>query len=65
MALKLTQPLPALDPPLTVKARVGSSLTTAPFWYAIEKGYLDQLGLTFDQVNITNASDVVGPLVSG
>ncbi|HEX6512332.1 MAG TPA: ABC transporter substrate-binding protein [Chloroflexota bacterium] len=63
--LQLAKPLPPLNPAYTVKARVGNSLTTAPFWYAIEKGYLDQLGLKFDQVNITNASDVVGPLVSG
>ena len=63
--LQLTKPLPALNPAYTVKARVGSSLTTAPFWYAIEKGYLDQLGLKFEEVQITNSSDIVAPLTRG
>jgi NitT/TauT family transport system substrate-binding protein len=63
--LKLTQPLPALDPPLSVKARVGSSLTTAPFWYAIEKGYFQQLGLKFETVEIPNSGDVISPLTQG
>jgi NitT/TauT family transport system substrate-binding protein len=57
--------LPPLDPPLTVKARVGSSLTTAPFWYAIEKGYFQQLGLKFETVEIANSGDVVSPLTQG
>jgi len=63
--LTLTKPLPALSPPVTVKARVGNSLTTAPFWYAIEKGYFDQLGLKFEEVNITESTDIVGPLTQG
>lgn len=63
--LSLAKPLPALNPPVTVKARVGNSLTTAPFWYAIEKGYFDQLGLKFEEVNITNSIDIVGPLTQG
>jgi NitT/TauT family transport system substrate-binding protein len=63
--LKLTQPLPPLDPPLAVKARVGSSLTTAPFWYAIEKGYFQQLGLKFETVEIPNSGDVISPLTQG
>ena len=63
--LHLTKPLPPLTPTYTVKARVGSSLTTAPFWYAIEKGYLEQLGLKFEQVEIANAGDVVAPLATG
>jgi NitT/TauT family transport system substrate-binding protein len=63
--LELLKPLPPLNPPVTVKARVGSSLTTAPFWYAIEKGYFDQLGLKFEEVTITNSTDVVGPLTQG
>jgi len=63
--LQLTKPLPPLNPPYTVKARVGSSLTTAPFWYAIEKGYFDQLGLKFEEVQIQNSIDIVGPLTRG
>jgi NitT/TauT family transport system substrate-binding protein len=54
-----------MTPTFTVKARVGNSLTTAPFWYAIEKGYLEQLGLKFEQVDIANAGDVVAPLATG
>ena len=50
---------------VTVKARVGSSLTTAPFWYAIEKGYFDQVGLGFEQVQIASSGDVVAPLATG
>ncbi len=65
VTLQLTKPLPALNPPYTVKARVGSSLTTAPFWYAIEKGYFDQLGLKFEEVQITQSADVTGPLTQG
>jgi NitT/TauT family transport system substrate-binding protein len=63
--LQLTKPLPPLNPPFTVKARVGSSLTTAPFWYAIEKGYFDQLGLKFEEVQINQSADVTGPLTQG
>jgi NitT/TauT family transport system substrate-binding protein len=63
--LKLTQPLPPLDPPVAVKARVGSSLTTAPFWYAIEKGYFQQFGLRFETVEIPNSGDVISPLTTG
>jgi NitT/TauT family transport system substrate-binding protein len=65
VTLQLTKPLPALNPTYTVKARVGSSLTTAPFWYAIEKGYFDQLGLKFEEVQITNSEDIVAPLTRG
>ena len=64
-AIGLVKPLEPLDPPVTVKARVGSSLTTGPFWYAIEKGYFEQLGLGFEQVQIANSGDVVAPLVTG
>lgn len=61
----LVKELEPLSPTVTVKARVGSSLTTAPFWYAIEKGYFDQLGLGFEQVQIASSGDVVAPLVTG
>ncbi|MBV8085798.1 MAG: ABC transporter substrate-binding protein [Chloroflexi bacterium] len=65
VTLQLAKPLPALNPAVTVKARVGTSLTTAPFWYAIEKGYFDQLGLKFEEVQITQSADVTGPLTQG
>jgi NitT/TauT family transport system substrate-binding protein len=64
-AIGLIKPLEPLSPAVTVKARVGSSLTTAPFWYAIEKGYFEQLGLGFEQVQIASSGDVVAPLVTG
>jgi NitT/TauT family transport system substrate-binding protein len=64
-AIGLIKDLAPLSPAVTVKARVGSSLTTAPFWYAIEKGYFDQLGLGFEQVQIASSGDVVAPLVTG
>jgi len=64
-AIGLVKPLEPLSPAVTVKARVGSSLTTAPFWYAIEKGYFEQLGLGFEQVQIASSGDVVAPLVTG
>jgi NitT/TauT family transport system substrate-binding protein len=64
-AIGLIKELPPLSPTVTVKARVGSSLTTAPFWYAIEKGYFEQLGLGFEQVQIASSGDVVAPLVTG
>ncbi|MBI2756789.1 MAG: ABC transporter substrate-binding protein [Chloroflexi bacterium] len=63
--LQLAKPLAPLNPPVTVKARVGSSLTTAPFWYAIEKGYFSELGITFQQVDIQNSSDVISPMATG
>jgi NitT/TauT family transport system substrate-binding protein len=64
-AMGLVKELAPLSPTVTVKARVGSSLTTAPFWYAIEKGYFEQVGLGFEQVQIANSGDVVAPLVTG
>jgi len=64
-AIGLVKELEPLSPAVTVKARVGSSLTTAPFWYAIEKGYFEQLGLGFEQVQIASSGDVVAPLVTG
>ncbi|HLG71475.1 MAG TPA: ABC transporter substrate-binding protein [Chloroflexota bacterium] len=63
--LKLAKQLPALNPPVTVKARVGNSTTTSPFWYALDRGYFDQLGLKFEVVPITNSTDIVGPLSTG
>jgi NitT/TauT family transport system substrate-binding protein len=54
-----------LSPAVTVNSRVGNSTTTAPFWYALDRGYFDQLGVNFTVVNITNASDIVGPLATG
>jgi len=50
---------------VTVKARVGTSLTTGAFWYALEKGYFDQLGITFEEVDLPNSNDMVPPLATG
>ncbi|HEY8691454.1 MAG TPA: ABC transporter substrate-binding protein, partial [Chloroflexota bacterium] len=63
--LKLAKPLPALSPVVTVNSRVGNSTTTAPFWYALDRGYFDQLGIDFQVVNITQSTDIVGPLATG
>ena len=63
-AIGLTKDLPKLATTVTVKGRTGSSLTTAPFWYAIEKGYFDQLGLKFEVVTIAGSGDVVAPLAA-
>jgi len=63
--LKLAKPLPALKPAVTVNSRVGNSTTTAPFWYALDRGYFDQLGINFQVVNIVESSDIVGPLATG
>jgi NitT/TauT family transport system substrate-binding protein len=63
--LKLAKPLSKLSPAVTVNARVGNSTTTAPFWYALDRGYFDQLGITFNVVNITQSTDIVGPLATG
>src|SRR5262249_61230119 len=57
--LQLTKPLAPLSPPVTVKTRVGSSLTTGAFWYALEKGYFDQLGIIFEEVDLPNSNDMV------
>jgi len=63
--LDLTKPLPPLSPVVTVKARVGNSTTTAPFWYALDRGYFDQLGIKFEVVNIVKIPDLVPPLATG
>jgi NitT/TauT family transport system substrate-binding protein len=58
-------PLAPLDPPVTFKVRVGNSLTTAPWWYALDKGYFQELGINFVEVNIANSGDVAAPLATG
>ena len=63
--LTLAKPLAPLASTLTVKARLGNSLTTGPFWYAVEEGYFQQLGLNLESVQIQNSSDVVAPLATG
>jgi len=63
-AIGLTKDLPKLANTVTIKGRTGSSLTTAPFWYAIEKGFFDQLGLKFEVVTIAGSGDVVAPLAA-
>jgi NitT/TauT family transport system substrate-binding protein len=60
----LAKDLAPLSPTVTVKGRTGSSLTTAPFWYAIELGYFEQLGLKFEVVTIAGSGDVVAPLAA-
>ena len=60
----LIKDLPPLTAPLTIKGRTGSSLTTAPFWYAIEKGYFAQFNITFEKVTIAGSGDVVAPLAA-
>lgn len=60
----LTKALPALSPVITVKGRTGNSLTTAPFWYAIELGYFDQVGIKFEVVTISGSGDVIAPLAA-
>lgn len=63
-AIGLTKDLAKLTPTATIKGRTGSSLTTAPFWYANELGYFDQLGLKFEVVTIAGSGDVVAPLAA-
>jgi NitT/TauT family transport system substrate-binding protein len=63
--LPLTKPLAPLSQPVTVKTRVGTSLTTGAFWYALEKGYFDQLGITLEEVDLPNSNDMVPPLATG
>jgi ABC-type nitrate/sulfonate/bicarbonate transport system substrate-binding protein len=60
----LVKDLAPLTPTVTIKGRTGSSLTTAPFWYAIELGYFEQLGLKFEVVTIAGSGDVVAPLAA-
>lgn len=60
----LTKALPALSPAITVKGRTGSSLTTAPFWYANELGYFEQVGIKFEVVTIAGSGDVIAPLAA-
>jgi NitT/TauT family transport system substrate-binding protein len=62
--LGLVKDLPALSPVVNVKGRTGSSLTTAPFWYANELGFFAQVGLTFEVVTIAGSGDVVAPLAA-
>ena len=64
-AKPLTELLPPLDPPVDFKVRVGNSLTTAPWWYALEKGYFRELGINFVEVTIANSGDVAAPLATG
>jgi NitT/TauT family transport system substrate-binding protein len=61
----LVKNLAPLSPVATIKGRTGSSLTTAPFWYANELGYFEQLGLKFEVVTIAGSGDVVAPLAAG
>ncbi len=63
-AIGLIKELPPLAAPLTIKGRTGSSLTTAPFWYAMEKGYFAQFNITFEKVTISGSGDVVAPLAA-
>lgn len=62
--LGLIKALAPLSPTVTIKGRTGSSLTTAPFWYANELGFFEQLGLKFEVVTIAGSGDVVAPLAA-
>jgi NitT/TauT family transport system substrate-binding protein len=64
-AKSLTELLPPLNPPVDFKARVGNSLTTAPWYFALDKGYFRELGINFVEVTIQNSSDVAAPLATG
>jgi len=64
-AKSLTELLPPLDPPVDFKARVGNSLTTAPWYYALDKGYFRELGINFVEVTIQSSGDVAAPLATG
>jgi ABC-type nitrate/sulfonate/bicarbonate transport system substrate-binding protein len=57
--------LPPLNPPVDFKVRVGNSLTTAPWFYALEKGYFRELGINFIEVTVQNSGDVAAPLATG
>ena len=61
----LTEVLPPLNPPVDFKVRVGNSLTTAPWYYALDKGYFRDLGINFVEVTIQNSGDVAAPLATG
>lgn len=64
-AKSLTELLPPLNPPVEFKARVGNSLTTAPWFYALDKGYFRELGINFVEVTIQSSGDVAAPLATG
>lgn len=63
--LALAKDLPALSPAETIKIRVGSSLTTAPVWYALEKGYFEQLGIEIEIVEIQSSGDIPPAISTG
>jgi NitT/TauT family transport system substrate-binding protein len=56
--------LAPLDPPVSFRVRVGNSLTTAPWWYAVDKGYFQELGINFVEVTIQSSGDVAAPLAT-
>jgi NitT/TauT family transport system substrate-binding protein len=61
----LTELLPPLNPPVDFKVRVGNSLTTAPWFYALDKGYFQELGINFVEVTVQSSGDVAAPLATG
>ncbi|HZR99948.1 MAG TPA: ABC transporter substrate-binding protein [Chloroflexota bacterium] len=61
----LAELLPPLNPPVDFKVRVGNSLTTAPWFYALDKGYFRDLGINFVEVTVQSSGDVAAPLATG